>query len=352
MKKVLGFRAPNYGFKMNKIFAILLIPGFLFFYSCSSDQNSNTQIAVESQSVNAELERLNNEIMSGKKDAELYYQRASLFTENQLYENALKDIFIATKLDSLQPKYYILGADLFLNTGQSNSAIQLMEKAESLFPENHKIALKHGEILITLNQLPEAIRKIDHVLYQDNNNPQAFFLMGYIMTIIDDREKAIKALKEAVALDPEIMDAYILLSELYEDEDPQLALQYINNAITVAPDLPQPYHTKAFFLQNNNKEEEALKIYEQIMNQFPSYSAAYLNSGILYFDMDSLPQALDNFNSLINLQPQVPDHYYYRGITYEMMDSTEQAVYNYKIAINMDSTFEEVKVRLDELEVE
>ena len=53
-----------------------------------------------------------------------------------------------------------------------------------------------------------------------------------------------------------------------------LAIQYFDNAIRVDPDNVAAWHAKAYYLQNNDKINEALQIYKQIHTMDPQYPEA------------------------------------------------------------------------------
>lgn len=319
-----------------RLFSALIV---LLFIGCTASTKNNSEVDIW-ENPEDRIEQLNKEILKGKKDANLYFERAREYAARGEFQNALTDMFVTMKIDSLNPDYYVFGADLFLKTSQSAQALALMKNAKEKFPENHDLALKYAEMQITLNQLQDAVRTVDGVMYQDNQNPRAFFLMGYIMILSEDFDKAKLALKEAVRLDPEITDGYLLLAELYEKDNPKLALQYLENAITVSPETPETYHNKAFFLQNNNDIPAALKVYDQIKRRFPQYSSAFLNSGILYIEVDSLQLAYENFNILSKIKPQSHLAYFYRGYSSELMGNKEGAIQDYEQALRINPDYQ------------
>lgn len=320
----------------------------MLFIECSSSDKKNSEVGLI-ENPEDRIEQLNKEILKGKKDANLYFERAREYDSKGEFQNALKDMFVTMKIDSMNPDYYVFGADLFLKTSQSAKALALLKNAKEKFPENHDLALKYAEMQITLNQLQDAVRTVDGVMYRDNQNPRAFFLMGYIMILSEDFDKAKLALKEAVRLDPEITDAYLLLAELYEKDNPKLALQYLENAIIVSPNTPETHHNKAFFLQNNDDISGALEVYDQIKIRFPQYSSAFLNSGILYIELDSLNLAYENFNILSKIKPQSHLAYFYRGYSSELMGKLEEAKKDYEQALRINPDYQKAIHQLDKL---
>lgn len=317
----------------------------------SAEGSMKTQEEVDKvrETKNPKIDKLTKAIFNDQKNANLYYERAKLYSERGAYPYAISDVTLALKLDSLQPNFYVLLADSYLRNGESAKSIAVFKKSIERFPEDLNIQLNYGELLITLNQLEEAVRVIDGVLYKDNTNSDAFFLMGFIMMITQDTTKAVAALKKAVELDPEIVDGHLMLAKLHETTDRKLALQYYDNAIYVSKGVPEAYHQKAFYLQNIQRESEAIELYDKIKQTNPQYGPAFLNTGILYLEMDSLDKAYENFNILTKVRPADAKAYYYRGYVLEAMGKVDLALKDYRQSLVFDTTYVKAKEAIKSL---
>ncbi len=305
-------------------FFIFLLGLTLLFTSCKKNKTDSSETATLVTG-NPAVDNLTAELKSNPDNPELYYERSIAFANMEAFDNAIVDMEVAMKIDSLKPKYYAHLSDLFLSYYRSKQALQTLQVASDLFPTNIPIRLKYGELLITLNQNQKAVQVLSNIMEQDNQNADAFFLMGILMQSLGEKEKAKKALKEVVSIDPEITDAYILLGELYEEEDPKLALQYLENSITVDPQNINAIHSKAFFLQNHDRVTEALELYREINLIDPSYAPAFLNAGILYIAEDELEKAYEQFNILVGIAPTDHLAYYYRGLTLKLQGKLKAA---------------------------
>ena len=227
-----------------------------------------------------------------------------------------------------------------------------MQIATERFPQNIPIRLKYSELLITLRQDQRAVLQLSKVMEQDNENADAFFLMGLLMQSMGEFDKAKKSLKEVVSIDPEITDAYILLGELYENDNPDLALRYLENAITVDPANINALHSKAFFLQNHDRVPEALDIYRQINIKDPYYAPAFLNAGILLLEMEEFERAYEQFNILIGIQPTDHLAYFYRGYTQYLQGKLEPAKADLEQSLVYKDNYEKAKKVLNDINTE
>lgn len=313
-------------------FTFILITAVTF-TSCKKQASSSQSEASIQKTGNPTVDNFSKEIRKNPNDSELYYQRAVAFANMEAFDNAILDMQSAIKIDSLQPKYYVHLADVFVNYYRSKQAVKTLRIASQLFPSNIPLLLKYSELLITLNQNQQAVQALNNVLEQDNENADAFFLMGLIMQTEGDVKRAQAAFKKVVEIDPEITDAYILLGELYEKEDPKLALQYLENAITVAPNNVNALHSKAFFLQNNKQILQALEIYRQINIVDPNYAPAFLNAGILYLEEYKFEEAYEQFNILVGINPTNHLGYYYRGLVFAAQKQNDKAKADFEQAL-------------------
>lgn len=319
--------------------------------SCK-EKNDSSEETMTLVTGNPAIDQLTKQLKSEPDNPELYYNRSIAFAEMEAFDNAITDMQTAMKIDSLQPKYYAHLSDVFLNYFRSKQALATLQVASERFPTNIPIRLKYSELLITLKQNQRAVLVLSNIMEQDNQNADAFFLMGLLMQSMGDFEKAKRSLKEVVSIDPEITDAYILLGELYESDDPQLALQYLENAITVDPLNINALHSKAFFLQNHDRVGDALEIYRKINVLDPNYAPAFLNAGILYIEEDQLEQAYEQFNILVGIAPTDHLGFFYRGYTLYLQDKLESAKADLEQSLVFNENFEKTKKVLNDVNIE
>ena len=328
----------------------VIISAFLIsflFLSCNEKAAENNDTPKKYQETGYPIvDGLTEKIFADPKNPDLLYQRSKAYVEIDAYDNAISDMYIAMKMDSLNPVYYTHLTDVFMNYYRSSQALETMRLAADRFPSNINILLNYAELCITLRQREKGLQTIQRILEQDNQNAQAYFLMGLLMKEGGDKNRAKGAFRQVVDIDPEVIDAYLLLSELHEEDDPKLAMQYINNALTISPQDVNALHSKAFFLQNNNRADEALEIYKQINTIASDYIPAFLNAGILLLEKEDYSAAFEQFN-IIALQDQTSHiAYYYRGLANKGLGKMDLAKQDFQQSLNFKP---EYKKALDEL---
>ncbi len=314
--------------------------------SCKQDK---TIVTTEVKTGGTDIERLTAHIKTNPSDHKTLYQRADLLNQAQRYNDAINDLRAAIKLDSLVPDYYHLLSDCYMDYYRSKDALIVMEEAAALFQKRIPTQLKLSETQFILKQYEPALMTIARIHTVDNQNAEAYFMTGMIFKEMEETDRAINAFQTATELDPELVNAWIILGGLYEKKKDPIALQYYNSATQVDSDNPITWHSLAFYLQNSGKDLEAIEIYKKINVMDKSYVDAYLNAGILYFSMDSLEQAYEQFNIMTAVKPQDFIAYYYRGLIQEAKGDLTLAKEDYLTSLKLNPDFEKAQKAISNL---
>lgn len=330
--------------------AIIVLAGLS---SCGGqEKTADTATEALGTTGNPAIDGLTEAISKSPEDASLYAKRGVLFFENDGYDEAIRDLTIAVKLDSLQPAYYHRLADAYLDYFKSREALGVMKEASERFPTDEKTLLKLSEYYLILRQHEESMKVIDQLLKQDPQNGEAYFMFGMNFKESGDTVRAINSFQKAVELDATIVDGWINLGQLYAERDDPLALRYFDNATRVAPDDIVALHAKADYLSAKGSLEEAIGLYGQIVVLDPQYDEAYYNSGLIYLDMDSLAQAEAQFDLTLKVSPTHIRAYYYRGLSRELQGRAAEALADFQQALRMAPNYEDAQAGVERLKQE
>lgn len=318
---------------------------FIIIISCKNSTNDSQT----NTSGDPAIDKISTAISKNPKDASLYYQRAQLYYDKSIYDLSIADLKFALKIDSLNPDYYHLMADAFLDYGNAKEAMNTMTDVMGIYPERIPTLLKMAELKYILEDYDSSIMTINEIVRLDPQNAEAYFMLGLNFRSLKDNTRAINAFRTAVEMDSKLTDAWISLGELHEEKKDALALQYYESAILSDPKSMQAKHAKAFYLQNNGKINDALKIYNEIIIEDKMYSDAFLNSGLLYLELDSLKRAYEQFDLLTSIAPTNYMGFYMRGVVNEKLKKPEAALKDYQSAYNLNSQDKRVQDALESL---
>lgn len=329
----------------------IILLGFLcLLASCKQETTISKAPEIAFETDDPVLSGLSQSIVAYPNNSDAYFERAKILSDREVYDSAIKDLSKAISIDSSKSEYFHLLSDVYLDYYKSGEALDVMEKVVVKFPNRIPSLLKLAELQLILKQYDASFFTVQKIMNQDKQNAEGFFMLGMIYRAQGDKDRAINSFQSAVELDPEIVDAWIILGDLFADKDFKIAERYYDNAIRLDPENLQAYHAKAFYLQNSNRVSEAIDIYKEINSRDPQYTDAYLNTGILYLDQDSLAQAYEHFDILVKIDPQNYLGYYYRGITRMFNGDKAGAKADLQQTLKFNPSFEKAEIALKELE--
>ncbi len=325
-----------------------LMKGVLFLVCLSMLVACKQDGAKKSQPVmgDAAVHELSALIEKTPDDDVLYYERAKQFYKNELYDEAIADMKSAMLIDSLKPPYYHFLSDVYMDYYRSKESIQTMQAARRQFPEDMYTMLKLAETQFILEQYDDMEYTNRAILMRDPRSADGHLLQGMLRRVQGEINQAKSAFQTAVEIDPDQIDAWLFLGSMYEDENDPLALSYYRSATQVDSMNVNAWHSLAYYHQNNQDLDAALKIYRKINRINRDYGAAYLNAGILHLEREEEEKAFEQFNILINVNPQSYQGYYYRGLIHESRGNNEAARIDFQNAVNLNYEFDKANEAL------
>jgi tetratricopeptide (TPR) repeat protein len=329
----------------------------LALFACKNDPKPTPE-ALRAVQQDPELAALSAAVEKSPEDDSLRYLRAAAYYRLDAYDEALRDLELAIGIDSMQPQYYHLAADIFLDYARPNDskrAITVLKDAARKFPGRTSTLLKLSEFQLIVRQHGEALATLDRIFQQDPSNPEAAYMAGRVALDKGDTTNAVKMFQKSVATDAENTDAWMFLGRIYSLRNNPLAIQFFNNVIRLDSLNLDARQFQGEFYKRRGDNEKALAIYRDIIRRNPDYSNAYFDVGIIYLDQDSLSKAYDNFDIAIKTEPLFINAFYYRGLCSEKRGDAAAALADYRRAAGMAPDFAEArdaKARLEKAGVQ
>lgn len=318
-------------------------------FSCDSDKNDVSSESIVATDSIQTIEDLQLKMMAGDSSADIFFQRSQLYFKNGNLQGAADDIMSALRRDTHRVEFYHHLSDIQLNAYQSKPALESLQKAVSLDPQNRTSLLKLMELQILLKQYIPAVSTSQRLLTIDPQDYQVFFLRGLLFKEGGDDSLAIVNLQRCVDLNSKMTDAFIMLGDLHEKQSNPLAEGYYKNAVQSDPENMNAKHAYAFYLQNHNQPEKALDIYNEMIEMEDDSPAAYVNSALLYMDQDSFEKARDLLLQAKEIDTSFVVTRYYLGECYKALGDKSAARKSYEQAIKIDPEFVEAREALKDL---
>ena len=149
-------------------------------------------------------------------------------------------------------------------------------------------------------------------------------------------EDAIKCCDEAIKLNPNFADIYIVkgnaLSSLGKYDD---AIKCYDQTIKLKPDDAMAYNNKGSTLNDLGKYDDAIKCYDQTIKLKPDDAMAYNNKGNALSDLGKYDDAIKCYDQTIKLKPDDAMAYNNKGSTLNDLGKYDDAIKCYDQAIKL-----------------
>lgn len=330
---------------MNFLLKILSLISIVFILCSCNGEGAKEESKPEKEVVTPQsenhpsIQEITAYIQKTPNDPKLYYVRSNMRFQLGNLAGAKEDIQKALELDSTQINFYIGLADVYFEEQDLVRAINTLEEAIKIDASNEKVLLQMAIYKIYMKNYKEAIGHLDAVLEQNIYNAEAYFYKGILFKEIDKKERALSSFQTALEQNPEYFEAHMQLALTYADQDPELALQYYDNALKLNPKSQEAMYGKGLLLQNLERYSEAIDIYKEIVKDAPRNSTAFYNIGYVYFLMDSMEKSDRNFKIASTVDPTYVDAVYMRGLIQEALGNLEEAAKFYKQSLSLQSDY-------------
>lgn len=310
--------------------------------ACTSDSELKNDKNVEETSVapsDASKSRFDQAIKETPDDHKLYYQRAKYFYDLEGYDQAIDDLKKAIDIDSSFLSYHHLLADVYMDYYKSRPALNTLRAAATQFPDSLHTLLKLSEFEFILKKFDESIKTCDLILRKDGQNSEAYYMLGRNFKARKETKRAINSFQTCVENDPDHIDAYFELGNLFDQQKNPIAEKYYDNALRIEPKQVGVIFAKANHYHNMGKLNKAVETYKQAIVIDSQYADAYYNTGLAYLEMDSIQLGHDHFDLTVKISPTYIMGYFYRGYALEAQGKLNEAKKDYEHVLSFAPEF-------------
>ena len=290
--------------------------------------------------------KLNDDIAANPNRADLLFQRAKVFIQRDVMNQAYEDLNRATAIDSTNTEYLMLLADVAFKTFQIKKASDTFEKVVKLDPKNKDAYLKLSELYFYVKGYQKSLLYSNEALKLDKNLVRAYYLRGFAYKEMGDTAKAVSSFNTVVDLRPDY-DAFIQLGNIYAARNNPLAVQYYNNALKVEPNNTEALYNRGLFFQNTGEIGKAMADYNTIIKIDPHYADAYFNMGYINSVLSSnWNEAIRFYTEAIKADDQYAEAYFNRGVCFEKTGNKEAAKKDFISTLDISPSYKPAAEKL------
>ncbi len=114
------------------------------------------------------------------------------------------------------------------------------------------------------------------------------------------------------------------------------ALEYLNRAVTVAPNNYKGFYNRGLLHLKNNQPELAIKSFNQTILLY-NYSKAYVGRASAYYMLKDIPKALIDVDAVLKLEPYNSKARFVLANCYNDINKLDEAITEYNKCLEVDS---------------
>lgn len=236
---------------------------------------------------------------------------------------------------------YLLGV-LALQSGRTQSGVELIAKAIKINPKVAEAHLNLGNGLRSLSRLDDALASYNKAIALKPNFAEAYNARAIVLRDQERFDDALVSFNKAVDVKPDYVEVYnncgIVLRDLKRLDD---ALASFDKAIALRPDYADAHYNRGIVLRDLKRLDEALASYDQAIALKPDHGEAYINRGLVLQGLKRFDEALASYDRAIVLRPDSSQAYNNRGIALKKLNRSNEALASYDRAIALNPNYAE-----------
>lgn len=232
-------------------------------------------------------------------------------------------------------------AKIFAGAGDTGQALQVLLEGERQFPQDERMYLSHGTLLLNIKEFQMAEEVFHNLLSHLPGSAEAHYYLGIIALEAKTKQEAKEHFQQAIALNSSFERAYLKLVALSEEEqEPEQAIKLLEKYLKEI----NPHH-REFRLRlvrlyiSQHKTEEALGHLDYLLQQNPEDLHAQVRKAQIYGEMGNFPAAIEELNAILRVRPNELRVRDFLGLLYEEMKDYDRAIQMYQANVQMDPTF-------------
>ena len=310
----------------------------IFITACVSDKEKEPK---------TEIQILSEKITENPTDINLLNDRVEYNKAKNNLESVLYDLKEIVRLDSLNADNHLKVATIYfeLSKGENGNpkypslVKDHLEKSINLDAKNAEAFSLLGELLLAYGKFEDAIKSFNTSLKINYNQENSHMLMGYTFKQLKQTDNAINCFRNAVSVNPDFKEAHVQLGLIFHQLGDTMAIEYYNNALSIAKDDELVLYNKALFYQDMLDWNNALNAYAELHKVNYTHSSAHYNLGFIHMELGLYDVATNNFSDAIYSNSEFYEAYYSRGNCFETLGNVKQADIDYSRAIEINPEY-------------
>lgn len=265
--------------------------------------------------------------------------------------------------------------DYFDENDNLTLALEAVNFAIEQFPYSSSLFIRKADILIATQKYYESLTLLEKAEVLDSKDINLYILKTDVFLALDFQEKAAALLEEAIEVfdGEDKMELLFELADVYDDyEDFDKVFNCLQLILEQDPTNEEALYKICFWADYTGRNEESIKIHQQIIDDSPYCQLAWFNLGAAYQGLKLYEKSIDAYKYAIAidekfdyayrnmgdaylrlrkyrdaiealqkvLELSMPEDVIYEAIghCFEKLKNPAQARFNYRKAVHLNST--------------
>lgn len=194
-------------------------------------------------------------------------------------------------------------------------AMDAAETATEQYPFSAQLIVKKADILLANRRYQDCLDLLDQAELYDHNDINIYILKTDAYLALDQQEKAVALLSEALNLftGEEKVELLFELADVYDDyEDFEKVFDCLRMVLEEEPTNEEALYKICFWTDFTGRNEESIRLHQRIIDDFPYNELAWFNLGAAYQGLKLYEKAIDAYQYAITIEEKFD--YAYRNI--------------------------------------
>jgi len=208
-------------------------------------------------------------------------------------------------------------------------ALEAVELGIEQFPYSSMLQIKKADLLIATHKYHEALRVLGHAELLDSNDINLYILKTDAYLALDQQEKAVKLLENALQLfeGQERIELLFELADVYDDyEEFDKIFDCLKLILDQEPRNEEALYKICFWTDFTGRNEESIVLHQKIIDDFPYTELAWFNLGAAYQGLKLYEKGVDAYKYAVAIDEKFDYAYRNMGDAYIRLRKYKDAI--------------------------
>ncbi|MBO75584.1 MAG: hypothetical protein CMD33_09955 [Flavobacteriales bacterium] len=304
---------------------------YIGFTACGERGSEGAAVVISSR-----VDSLEAAILEAPNAPEPYHARAQYNSSQGDPQSAFEDWGLALKADSAFAPAWENRIDLLYRMQNMEACLEELNACIRFAPQSVPCLIRRAEFNIHLNQAERAFNDLNQALQINDQLHEAYWMKGKIYAANGDTEKAISSFQTAIEVNPTFFDGFISLGLFLAERGDPIAEEFYRSAIELRPQSLEAQYNFAMFLQQEQRLDEAIGSYREILALDSTNATACFNQGYIHLEyFAQYDSARFWFTEAIKRLPYYHQAFFNRGLARESLGDLAGSISDYSEALRI-----------------